>query len=160
MHDYYETLGSLLRDRLGTDDDPFVRATEERQGKYRAAGNKIERRVPRQFSAAADEQEKQEEPEEPVRVPVPAALAEDFAVLHVLPGMPLSYCKKAWKLLLKKYHPDLMRDDSVLHTAPNQSNLQERTSEEAAAIVRRINQSYKRIEIWFSTGKVRDYSTL
>lgn len=157
MHDYYETLGSLLRDRLGTDDDPFVQATEERQGKYRAAGNKIERRVPRQLSAAADEQEKQEEP---VRVPVPAALAEDFAVLHVLPGMPLSYCKKAWKLLLKKYHPDLMRDDSVLHTAPNQSNLQERTSEEAAAIVRRINQSYKRIEIWFSTGKVRDYSTL
>lgn len=154
MHDYYETLGSLLRDRLGTDDDPFVRATEERQGKYRAAGNKIERRVPRQFSAAAEKQK------EPVRVPVPAALAEDFAVLHVLPGMPLSYCKKAWKLLLKKYHPDLMRDDFVLHTASNQSNLQERTSEEAAAIVRRINQSYKRIEIWFSTGKVRDYSTL
>lgn len=47
MSDYYETLGSLLRDRLGTDDDPFEQAVEERQGKYRSAGNKIERRVPK-----------------------------------------------------------------------------------------------------------------
>ena len=47
MSDYYETLGSLLRDRLGTDEDPFEQAVEGRQGRYRSAGNKIERRVPK-----------------------------------------------------------------------------------------------------------------
>ena len=46
MPDYYETLGSLLRDRLGTDEDPFEKAVETRQGKYRSAGNKLERRAP------------------------------------------------------------------------------------------------------------------
>jgi|GEM_PF-245114 dnaJ domain protein len=158
MHDYYETLGSLLRDRLGTDEDPFARAAEKRQGKYRVAGNKIERRVPQQRQ---DTDKNQEPYEEPVRVPVPAALAEDFAVLHVLPGMPLSYCKKAWKQLLKKYHPDVMSgSNSAPLTEPCKSDSPEIARQEAAAIVRRINQSYKRIELWFSTGKVQDYGTL
>ena len=88
MADYYETLGSLLRDRLGTDDDPFKQAVEEREGKYRSAGNKIERRVPKKRTYKESEQKK-----EPIRVPVPAALTEDFAVLQVLPGVPLDYCK-------------------------------------------------------------------
>ena len=153
MSDYYETIGSLLRDRLGTDDDPFERAVEERQGKYRSAGNKIERRVPKKRIY------KEAEPAvktEPVRVPVPAVLTEDFAVLHVLPGVPLDYCKKAWKQLLKQYHPDHITADAALQDDLQQESAQEK----AAAIVRRINRSYKRIEVWFLTGKVRDYDSL
>ena len=141
MADYYETLGSLLRDRLGTDDDPFKQAVEEREGKYRSAGNKIERRVPKKRTYKESEQKK-----EPIRVPVPAALTEDFAVLQVLPGVPLDYCKKACKHLLKKYHHDGITDESV--------------RQQAASIVRRLNRSYRRIEIWFSTGKVQDYDSL
>jgi len=137
MNDYYETLGSLLRDRLGTDDDPFEQALGGRQGKYRSAGNKIERRVPKKQSY---------EEAAPVRVPVPAALTEDFAVLQVLPGVPLDYCKRAWKHLLKKYHPDFITGETA--------------QREAAEIIRRINRSYKRIELWFSTGKVQDYDSL
>ena len=140
MSDYYETLGSLLRDRLGTDDDPFEQAVEGRQGKYRCAGNKIERRVPKKGTYKEPEQKV-----EPIRVPVPDALTEDFAVLQVLPGVPLDYCK-AWKHLLKKYHPDVITEASA--------------QQQAASIVRRINRSYKRIEIWFSTGKVQDYDSL
>lgn len=135
--DYYDTIGSILRDRLGTDADPFEQAVESRQGRYRSAGNKIERRVPKERTY--------KEPE-PKRVSVPQALLEDFAILQVLPGMPLVYCKQAWKHLLKKYHPDLMPDEAKQH--------------EAAAIIRRINRSYKRIEIWFLTGKVQDYDAL
>ena len=37
MSDYYETLGSLLRDRLGTDEDHFEQSVERRQGIYRSA---------------------------------------------------------------------------------------------------------------------------
>ena len=84
-------------------------------------------------------------------MPVPAALVEDFAVLQVLPGVPLDYCKKAWKHLLKKYHPDVIAEET---------SQQETAQQKAAAVVRRINRSYKRIEIWFLTGKVRDYDTL
>ncbi|MEL3906470.1 MAG: J domain-containing protein [Treponema sp.] len=131
--DYYDTIGSILRDRLGTDADPFEQAVEGRQGRYRSAGNKIERRVPKQQTYKAPE---------PVRVPVPEALVEDFAVLQVLPGVPLEYCKQAWKHLLKKYHPDFITDKSRLP--------------ECSAIIRRINRSYKRIEAWFLTGKIRD----
>ena len=157
MQDYYETLGSLLRDRLGTDEDPFVLAAEERQGKYRAAGNKIERRVPRRNNNPDAEQKVQPEP---VRVPVPAALTEDFAVLRVLPGVPLEYCKKAWKQLLKKYHPDLISDDQTSPYIQDDDTAQDKARQEAAAIVRRINRSYKRIEVWFSTGKITNDTTL
>ena len=45
-------------------------------------------------------------------------------------------------------------------TEPCKSDSPEIARQEAAAIVRRINQSYKRIELWFSTGKVQDYGTL
>ena len=134
MSDYYETLGSLLRDRLGTDDDPFEQAIEGRQGKYRSAGNKIERRIPKKRTYKEPEQKT-----EPIRV------------LQVLPGVPLDYCKKAWKHLLKKYHPDVIAEET---------SQQETAQQKAAAVVRRINRSYKRIEIWFLTGKVRDYDTL
>ena len=132
MSDYYETLGSLLRDRLGTDEDPFEQAVEGRQGRYRSAGNKIERRVPKKRTYKEPERKV-----EPIRVPVPDVLTEDFAV---------DYCKKAWKHLLKKYHPDVIAEESA--------------RQQAASIVRRINRSYKRIEIWFSTGKVQDYDSL
>ena len=163
MPDYYETLGSLLRDRLGTDEDPFEKAVETRQGKYRSAGNKLERRAPPKKIYTAAEPEKREEP---VRVPVPPALIEDFAILRVLPGVPLDYCKKAWKQLLKKYHPDFIAGETARLEATPQTETgshrgrQSLVQEEAASIVRRINRSYKRIEIWFSTGKVQDYDTL
>ena len=154
MSDYYETLGSLLRDRLGTDDDPFEQAIEGRQGKYRSAGNKIERRVPKKRTYKEPERKV-----EPIRVPVPDALTEDFAVLQVLPGVPLDYCKKAWKHLLKKYHPDLIAGGISQQEA--QKNVpQGIVQEDFAAIIRRINRSYKRIEVWFLTGKIRDYDAL
>lgn len=133
MSDYYDTLGRILRDRLGTDDDPFDQALHGRQGKYRNAANKIGKRSP-QIEPVF------EEASEPVRVPIPPALAEDFAVLHLLPGMPLADCKQSWKRLLKKYHPDL----------------NERPQEEADSIVRRLNRSYRRIESWFQTGSIAE----
>ncbi|MGP1594064.1 MAG: J domain-containing protein [Treponema sp.] len=132
MHDYYDTLGCILRDRLDTDDDPFLQALEKKQGKYRTAANKIERRIPTEVSHT----------DEPVRVPVPDNLIEDFAVLQLLPGMPLDYCKQSWKRLLKKYHPDIAAE--------------RHTESEAADIVRRITRSYRRIESWFNTGKIAD----
>ena len=157
MPDYYETLGSLLRDRLGTDEDPFEKAVETRQGKYRSAGNKLERRAPPKQQYDVDEPEKKAEP---VRVPVPPALIEDFAVLHVLPGVPLDYCKKAWKQLLKRYHPDFIAGATAQQNTALHHDHQSLAQEEAASIVRRINRSYKRIEIWFSTGKIQEYDVL
>ena len=72
------------------------------------------------------------------RVPVPNELIEDFAILNVLPGVPLEDCKHAWKVLLKRVHPDV-------------SNSQ---GEATSDTVIRLNNSYRRIETWFNTGKI------
>ena len=67
--------------------------------------------------------------------------------------------KKAWKHLLKKYHPDLIAGGISQQEA--QKNVpQGIVQEDFAAIIRRINRSYKRIEVWFLTGKIRDYDAL
>lgn len=127
MTSFYERIGAILRDRLNSDEDPFDQ-WDNRGGKYRTCAGRMERRPP----------PKKNPPPGPVRVPVPPELVEDFAVLSVPAGPPLSYCKQSWKRLLKKYHPDVF---TCTHT-----------SEQAADIVRRINSSYKRIETWFETG--------
>ena len=53
-------------------------------------------------------------------------------------GVPLEDCKHAWKVLLKRVHPDV-------------SNSQ---GEATSDTVIRLNNSYRRIETWFNTGKI------
>ncbi len=144
MADYYDTLGSILRDRLNDDTDPFLEAIERREGIYRTEEKKQEESVqktkPSSFKVKQKPQTKPKSEPELVRVPVPPALIEDFAVLQVPSGVPLAYCKQSWKRLLKKYHPDFIEDVQA--------------QVEAAAVIRRLNRSYKRIETWFLTGKI------
>ncbi len=125
---FYDTIGTILRTSLDNDEDPFE-ASEREQGKYRKAGGTMERRSPPKVDTSIQ------------RVEVPPEIIEDFAVLKLLPGMPLSECKAAWKRLLKRHHPDT---DT------------ERPDSESAVIVRRINHSYTRIKTWFETGKIID----
>ncbi len=122
---YYGTLGNILKDALASDEDPFE-AAKKKAGKYRTIGGRMERRPPPKPNT------------ETKRIPVPPELTEDFAVLNVLPGAPLEDCKRAWKLLIKKHHPDLVQNQ------PNQIDPNE--------VIRRINKSYRKIEAWFKTG--------
>ncbi|MGP1529296.1 MAG: J domain-containing protein [Treponema sp.] len=131
MADYYETLGAILRNQLGTQPELFSQAAER---KTKASSSTARTAHPYHTTVEAGETA--------VRVPVPQALVEDFAILQVLPGVPLFYCKQARNHLLKKYHPDFAPD--------------EKAQQEAAAIVRRINRSYKKIETWFLTGSIAD----
>ncbi len=124
---YYNNIGNLLRDALTSDEDPFEAALQNK-GKYRKTVSRMERRPPPKINT------------EKKRVPVPPELTEDFAVLNVLPGVPLEDCKKAWKHLIKKYHPD------VVKTMNEQFNANE--------IICRINNAYRKIEVWFTTGKI------
>lgn len=122
---YYKVIGDILRDSLIRDDDPFEKSAEPKM--RRTMGGIMEKRKPPKFT------------EEEKRVPVPPELIEDFAVLNVLPGSPLIECKRAWKRLLKKQHPDIAKKQKDFS---------------AESIVIRINNSYKKIETWFNTGKI------
>lgn len=121
--DFYETIGRILSDSFSNDRDPFDVADKR----------KSSRRTIRR-----DENEVNIKKEVNRRVPVPNELIEDFAILNVLPGVPLEDCKHAWKVLLKRVHPDV-------------SNSQ---GEATSDIVIRLNNSYRRIETWFNTGKI------
>ncbi|UTC64929.1 J domain-containing protein [Treponema sp. OMZ 788] len=126
-NNYYNDMGNILRDALTSDEDPFA-AAQRSSGRYRTIGGRMERRPPPKID------------KDSLRVPVPPELVEDFAVLNVLSGVPLDECKKSWKRLIKKHHPDFQ--DSPVKQA------------EANVIIRRINNSYRKIETWFKTGNI------
>ena len=122
MDSIYSRLGDLLRDRLANDDDTFD-SWEPHSGSERRAGNTKQRKPPPIRSTA------------PERVTVPSELVEDFRVLGLLPGVSITECRDAWKMLMKKHHPD-----------------RNNQSDEATRISTRINNSYNRIKHWYKTG--------
>lgn len=121
--DFYETIGRILSDSFSNDRDPFDIA---------------DKRTSTRRTIIRNENEVKSKREENRRVAVPNELIEDFAILNVLPGVPLEDCKHAWKLLLKRVHPDV----SDFH------------GDATSDTVIRINNSYRRIETWFNTGKI------
>lgn len=126
---YYSSLGSVLKDALTSEENPFD-ISYSQTAKCRTIGGRTERRPPSKITV------------EKKRIAVPSELLEDFAILNVLPGVPLEDCKRAWKILLKKYHPDTINNKNK-QSDPN-------------AVIRRVNNSYKKIEYWFKTGKILD----
>ncbi len=90
----------------------------------------------RRAQKAADQ--KQEKPKTPR---VPEALRKDFAELGIDFGSGLAECKASYKKLLKKHHPD--------RHAGHEGNMKKATERSS-----RINVSYRRIEVWYETGKV------
>ena len=121
--DFYETIGRILSDSFSNDRDPFDMADKRTSTRRTIRRNETENNIKKEVSR---------------RVPVPNELIEDFAILNVLPGVPLEDCKHAWKVLLKRVHPDV-------------SNSQ---GEATSDTVIRLNNSYRRIETWFNTGKI------
>ncbi len=133
---YYENMGNILSDALSSDEDPFKQGLRSK-GKYRKIAGRMERRPPPKINKEVE------------RVPVPPELVEDFAILNVLPGVPLEDCKRAWKNLVKKHHPDLTTAQN------NDVDIEKQNS-----VIRRINNSYKKIETWFKTGKILNQQEL
>jgi len=121
--DFYETIGRILSDSFSNDRDPFDMADKRKSTRRTIRRNEDEDSIKKELNR---------------RVPVPNELIEDFAILNVLPGVPLEDCKHAWKVLLKRLHPDV---SSV-------------TEDGTSDLVIRINNSYRRIETWFNTGKI------
>ena len=121
--DFYETIGRILSDSFSNDRDPFDMADKRKSTRRTIIRNENEDNPRKEINR---------------RIPVPNELIEDFAILNVLPGVPLEDCKHAWKVLLKKLHPDV-------------SNV---NGGGTSDLVIRINNSYRRIETWFNTGKI------
>ena len=119
--DFYETIGRILSDSFSNDRDPFDIA--DKRTSTRRTIRRNENNIKKELNR---------------RIPVPNELVEDFAILNVLPGVPLEDCKHAWKVLLKRLHPDVSDVNGG----------------GTSAIVIRINNSYRRIETWFNTGKI------
>lgn len=126
-NNYYDKIGNILHDALASDEDPFAAAMQPK-GNYRRTSIHIERRPPPKIDIMIK------------RVPVPPELIEDFAILNVLPGVPLEDCKKAWKHLIKKHHPDIVKTEKAKHNANK--------------IICRINNAYRKIEVWFKEGRI------
>jgi DnaJ-domain-containing protein 1 len=63
-------------------------------------------------------------------------LKKDFATLNVAPGATPAEVKRAYRLLLRAYHPDRFAADAE-------------KMKTATEISSRINQAYQRIEAWF-----------
>lgn len=138
-NDYYSAIGEFLNKNLSAEEDPFAKLKNNTRSRYRRMGNVMERRPAPKINY--DEKDEYKKPEEKL-VPVPKDLVEDFAVLQLLPGSSLELCKNSWRRLLKKFHPDTITTKKSI------------TVEEAAQVVRRINNAYKRIEHWYETGKI------
>lgn len=128
LQSFYDRLGNMLRDRLDSDEDPFI-SWEAHTGKTRQAGNSRERTPPPHIGESRK------------RIAVPTELIEDFQILGLLPGEPPDLCKAAWKNLLKAHHPD---------TREQNPEEQERST----VITKRINNSYRKISHWYKTGSV------
>ncbi len=128
MQSFYDRLGSILRDRLDSDEDPFD-DWEPHAGSTRQAGNSTERNPPPRPG------------NKPKRVTVPRELVEDFRVLGIAPGSSPEECKSAWKSLLKENHPDMHAQDAKKQTESNHTAI-------------RITNSYRKIKHWYETGFV------
>ena len=127
MSDYYETIGRILASSFSSEIDPFEVANKKNASRRKSFSSKEDIECSTDnFKSFSKEQNVNR------RVPVPSYLLEDFAILNVLPGVGLEECKSAWKVLLKKYHPDLSDEN--------------KTSD----VVIRLNASYRRIEQWFN----------
>lgn len=126
MQSFYDRLGNLLKDRLDTNEDPFD-SWDPHSGKSRQAGN-FRERTPPPYRKDAQE-----------RIPVPSELIDDFKTLGLSPGVSLEVCKKAWKKLLKKHHPDT-------------NGKSEEDQLRSTQLTRKINYSYRKISLWYKTG--------
>lgn len=142
-YDYYATIGEFLNKNLSSEEDPFAKLKSNTRSRYRRMGNMMERRPAPKINYDENEVNADEAAVSEIKlVPVPKDLVEDFAVLQVLPGSPLPICKNSWRRLLKKFHPDTVTTKKSISV------------DEAAHVVRRINNAYKRILHWFESGEI------
>ena len=128
MQSFYDRLGTILRDRLDTDEDPF-NTWEPRTGKVRQAANSRERTPPPYIGKTTR------------RIAVPPELVDDFRVLGLLPGENPEKCKAAWKKLLKLHHPDT-------------NDQGQKEQERSTRLSTQINDSYRKISRWYKTGAI------
>jgi len=129
MSGFYDRLGDILRDRLNSDEDPFAESSLF-EGKPRSAGNS-------QTRAGQNRRRDAEQSEKSETVAVPRDLIPHFQNLGMRPGSPEDECKKAWKRLLLRHHPDT-----------NAGN--EASQAKASALCAGYTESYRAICRWYS----------
>lgn len=154
--DYYEAIGRILNDSFSQNKDPFdaikkenVNTKDEADSQFPKQENIKSESVQninktekwQALNTANYPKRNIRKPEfQRIKIPkiaVPKYLIEDFLTLKLPPGSSLEECKASWKSLLKRYHPDL-QDSSDTHNAE---------------IIIRINNSFRRIEKWFTSYK-------
>lgn len=148
MDDFYEKLGRILGFYLDDEEyfnenyrldnfsekntvknDSGTQEEEPKPAKLRRAGNTVQRERPKVKVKKLN--------------PVPSELFNDFYVLELPPGSDLEDCKTAYRNLMKKYHPDNFSGSRKKEEAAT-----EKTS--------RINNSFRRIKIWYTEKKLEE----
>ena len=75
------------------------------------------------------------------RATAPDELRTDYGNLEVSPGASMEEVRKAYKRIIRQYHPDRYANDP-------------KKLAYATEITQKINQSYQRIKKWSETGKL------
>lgn len=143
---YYEAIGKILNKSLSQGKDPFATINKNGSSKDNINRNTCKNTTSANENGIYEKIRCEENSTSMLRertvgkvnrtflkkVPIPAYLIEDFLTLHVTPCSSFEECKNAWKVLLKRYHPDLRSNDV-----------------DNSEVVIRINEAFKRIEQWF-----------
>lgn len=148
MDDFYEKLGRILGSYL--DDEEYfnenyrINNFSEKNTEMSGSGTQEEEPKPVKLRRAGNTVQR-ERPKVKVKKlnPVPPELFNDFYVLELPPGSELEDCKTAYRNLLKKYHPDNFSGSIGKEEAAT-----EKTS--------RINNSFRRIKLWYTEKKLEE----
>lgn len=148
MDDFYEKLGRILGSYL--DDEEYfnenyrINNFAEKNTEMTGSGTQEEEPKPVKLRRAGNTVQR-ERPKVKVKKlnPVPPELFNDFYVLELPPGSELEDCKTAYRNLMKKYHPDNFSGSRGKEEAAT-----EKTS--------RINNSFRRIKLWYTEKKLEE----
>jgi DnaJ-class molecular chaperone len=133
MDELFDRLGRLIRSVI-SDSDDFTRSYKSGDEDYADAWDELNA-----FLNEDDKTGSTQTKTESVKDFVPRSLEKDFEQLQVPFGTNLENCKKAYKILMKAYHPDRHSGDPA-------------KLKEATKISMAVNESFSRIEEFYEKG--------
>jgi len=124
--------------RSGASSDPDMQDAWEELDEFLTSGKNEGSKV---GSARAGQRARSQYSRPSTRPAVPEELRADFGNLEVSPEASMDEVRKAYKRIIRQYHPDRFANDP-------------KKLAYATEIAQKINQSYQRIKKWSETGKV------
>ncbi len=148
MDPLFDRIGNLFRSlfqdeeeghryRTGTSADPDMQDAWEELDEFLKSGKNT---GPGAESARTGQRTRAQHSRPSARPTVPEELRGDYGNLECPPGASMDEVRKAYKRLIRQYHPDRFANDP-------------KKLAYATEITQKLNQSYQRIKRWTETGR-------